>query len=84
MTEITKHPSPHYSDVEWTVTCGGEKIKLAIELQPDGEYCAVDADNYEGESNSVGSWSKSPVGYGKSPVAAVLDFIEQVEDRANA
>ena len=60
--KIEQHPSPHYSDVEWTVTCGGNKIKLSVELQPDGEYCAIDMEQLRAKSDSVGSWSKSPVG----------------------
>lgn len=58
-------------------------IKVSVELQPDNHYHAIDADNYEAESDSEGWWSKSPVGYGKTEQEAIDDLLDQIEDQDN-
>jgi hypothetical protein len=52
--------------------------------QPTGEWVAIDADNYDVESDSVGAWSSSPVGYGLTETAAIRELLEEIEERANA
>jgi hypothetical protein len=52
--------------------------------QPDGFWVAIDADNYEAESDSIGHWSASPVGFGSSETAAIRELLEQIEERLNA
>jgi hypothetical protein len=84
-TKLTRERSDHYCDGYWkAVRDDGLEITISTELQPDGEWSAVDAENYEAESDSVGHWSKSPVGYGRSENDAVMDLLEQIEERANA
>jgi hypothetical protein len=55
-------------------------MKLHTELQPDNQWCAIDLDTYEAESDSEGWWSKSPVGYGKTGQEAIADLTEQMEE----
>lgn len=55
-------------------------MKIQTELQPDGYWSAIDADNYEAESDSEGWWSKSPVGYGKTEQEAIDDLLSELED----
>ena len=57
-------------------------IDLQTELQPDGQWSAIDRNTYEAESDSEGWWSKSPVGYGKTEQEAIADLIEQIEEPA--
>ena len=47
-------------------------MTVVTELQPDGEYSAIDADNFD-----LG-W---PVGYGKSRYQAIIDLAEQMRER---
>jgi hypothetical protein len=51
------------------------EMNIKTELRPDGYWSAIDADNYEAESDSEGWWSKSPVGYGKTEEEAIEDLI---------
>ena len=39
-------------------------MDLKVTKQPNGEWSAIDADNYEAESDRVGAWSTSPQGFG--------------------
>lgn len=57
-------------------------MKISTELTPIG-WQAIDADTYEAESDSVGWWSKSPVGYGATEQEAIDDLIDQIEDQDN-
>jgi len=59
-------------------------MNIHAELQPDGEWRALDLDEYEAESDSEGWWSKSPVGYGKTEQEAIADLLAEIEERANA
>ena len=48
----------------------------------NGEWSAIDADNYDVESDSVGAWSSSPRGYGKTEQEAVLDLFIEITYRS--
>ena len=52
--------------------------------QPDGSWVAIDADNYEAESDSEGWWIKSPAGYGKTELEAIRELLAEIEERLNA
>jgi hypothetical protein len=52
--------------------------------QPDGSWVAIDADNYEVESDSEGWWSKSPAGYGRTETEAIRELLADIEERLNA
>jgi len=51
--------------------------------QPDGWFIAIDADNYEAESDSIGAWSNSPVGYGRTETEAIRELLAEIEERSN-
>lgn len=57
-------------------------MKIQTEFQPNREWRAIDADNYEAECDSEGWWSKSPVGYGKTEQEAIDDLLLEIEERA--
>jgi hypothetical protein len=46
--------------------------------QPDGYWVAIDADNYDVESDSIGAWSNSPAGYGKTELEAVRELLAEI------
>ena len=46
--------------------------------------CEYDLDNYEAESDGVGWWSKSPVGYGSTESEAIADLMNQINRAAPA
>lgn len=59
-------------------------MDIQVRKEPDGLYHAIDADNYEAECDSVGWWSTSAVGYGKTPQQAIEDLLAEIEDRKNS
>ena len=59
-------------------------MKICATHQPTGEWAAVDLDNYEAESDSIGSWSKSPVGYGRTESEAIVDLMNKINGVAPA
>jgi hypothetical protein len=62
----------------------GCEMKLRVTLEPDGYFHAIDLDSYEGESDSVGSWSKSLVGYGKTKWRAIFDLLTEMDEAGRA
>lgn len=56
-------------------------MDLKTTLQPDGSWIAIDADNYEAESDSQGWWSKSPAGWGPTEIDAIRDLLDDIEER---
>jgi hypothetical protein len=58
-------------------------MRIITTLQPDGWFIAIDADNYEAESDSIGAWSNSPAGYGKTKEEAIAELLEEIEERAH-
>ena len=50
----------------------------------NGEWSAIDADTYEVESDSVGAWSASPQGFGTTEQEAIIDLLDEIEDRLHA
>ena len=59
-------------------------MKIEVTQGPDNAWFAIDLDNYEAESDVVGSWSNSPQGIGDTEIEAVRDLLNQIEERANA
>lgn len=57
-----------------------DHVDIYTEFQPDNQWCAIDRNTYEAESDSEGWWSTSPVGYGDTEAAAIADLLEQLED----
>jgi hypothetical protein len=59
-------------------------MKIETSHEPDGYWHAIDADNYEAESDSVGAWSTSPQGVDDTEIGAIRDLLDQIEDRASS
>ena len=44
-----------------------------------GEYQAIDANTYDADHDQDGFFSTSPTGYGKTPLDAIVDLLDQME-----
>ena len=58
-------------------------MKIETFQGPDNAWFAIDEDNYEVESDTVGHWTKSPEGIGDTEIDAVRDLLGQIEERAH-
>lgn len=47
-----------------------------------GEWQSIDADTYDCDCDQDGFFSLSPVGTGRTPLAAIVDLLDQIEERA--
>jgi hypothetical protein len=59
-------------------------MDLKVTKQPCGGWVAIDADNYEVESDSEGWWSKSPAGYGRTETEAIQELLVDMRSRPKA
>ena len=67
-----------YADMVYSATpkvLQGEDMKITTQLCPNGEYYAIDADEYDGAPDSG-----SPQGWGKTEWEAVADLANQFVD----
>lgn len=48
---------------------------------PAGFWNAIDADTYDCDCDQDGFFSTSPVGSGKTPLDAIVDLLDQIEER---
>lgn len=62
------------------------EIAPAVVLDPDGWFRAIDQNNYDVQSDSEGFWTNSPEGYGRTPLDAIIDLLDNMADfeRADA
>lgn len=54
-------------------------MDVACILEPDGFFRAIDRDNYEIDCGHTGFFSTSPTGYGRTPLDAIVDLLDEVE-----
>lgn len=54
------------------------KIRTEHDRTPFGEWSAIDVDSYDGAPDSD---SRTEIGYGETELAAVIDLMEQMQDR---
>lgn len=47
-----------------------------IVLEPDGFFRAIDRNNYDVDCDHTGFFSKSPTGYGRTPLDAIVDLLD--------
>jgi hypothetical protein len=59
-------------------------MDIKTTLQPDGNWVAIDADNYDVDHNGSEFVSNSPAGYGATELEAIRELLAEIEERANA
>ena len=55
-------------------------MNISVEQNYIGEYMAIDDDTYDCDCDQDGYFSTSLVGYGKQPLDAIVDLLDQIED----
>jgi hypothetical protein len=55
-------------------------MNILVEQNYIGEYMAIDSDTYDCDCDQDGFFSTSPVGYGKRPLDAIVDLLDQMEE----
>lgn len=53
---------------------------LSVTLQPDGYFCAIDRNNYDVDCDHTGFFTRSPQGYGRTPLDAIVDLIDNTAE----
>lgn len=53
-----------------------ENFDLAVTLCPDGYFQAIDRNNYDVDCDHTGFFTKSPAGYGRTPLDAIVDLLD--------
>jgi len=55
-------------------------MDIAVDLQPDGYWHAIDRNTYDCDCDDRGYFPTSPVGYGKTKEEAIADLMEKVAE----
>jgi hypothetical protein len=55
-------------------------MNIKVDVNPLGEYTAIDADTYDCDCDQDGFFSTSPVGYGRTEAEAIEDLKDKLED----
>lgn len=53
----------------------------AVILEPDGCFRAIDRNNYDVDCDHTGYFTKSPCGFGRTPLDAIVDLIDETQYR---
>ncbi len=54
-------------------------MNVSVQLDPDSMFRAIDLDNYDVDCDHTGFFSNSPVGYGRTPLDAIVDLLENTK-----
>jgi hypothetical protein len=54
-------------------------MNISVALQPDGNFVAIDRDNYDVDCDHTGFFTRSPTGYGRTPLDAIVDLIDETD-----
>jgi hypothetical protein len=55
-------------------------MDVSVILEPDGFFRAIDHDNYDVDCDHTGFFTTSPVGYGRTPLDAIVDLLDNTEN----
>jgi hypothetical protein len=55
-------------------------INVSVTLDPDGYFRAIDLDNYDVDCDHTGFFSRSPVGYGRTPLDAIVELLDETAE----
>jgi hypothetical protein len=56
--------------------CG---MDISVALQPDSYFVAIDRNNYDVDCDHTGFFTRSPTGYGRTPLDAIVDLLDKTE-----
>lgn len=59
-----------------------DNMDVAVVLEPDGFFRAIDRNNYDVDCDHTGYFTKSPHGYGRTPLDAIVDLIDNTLESA--
>ena len=54
-------------------------LDIAVDVNPIGEFTAIDRNTYDADCDQDGFFSTSPVGYGRTEAEAIADLLEQIK-----
>lgn len=53
---------------------------ISVILEPDGFFRAIDNDNYDVDCDHTGFFTRSPAGYGRTPLDAIVDLLDNAAE----
>lgn len=56
--------------------CG---MDVSVSMQSCGEFVAIDRNTYDVDCDHTGFFTRSPVGYGRTPLDAIIDLLDSME-----
>jgi hypothetical protein len=51
-------------------------MDISVAMQPDRTFVAIDRNNYDVDCDHTGFFTKSPTGYGRTPLDAIVDLLD--------
>lgn len=54
-------------------------MDIVVTLQPDQNFVAIDRNNYDVDCDHTGFFTRSPSGYGRTPLDAIVDLLDMIE-----
>lgn len=54
-------------------------LDVSCILCPDGFFRAIDNNTYDVDCDHTGFFSNSPTGYGRTPLDAIVDLLEEID-----
>lgn len=54
-------------------------MDLSVVQDPTGAFVAIDRNNYDVDCDHTGFFTKSPTGYGRTPLDAIIDLLDCVD-----
>lgn len=58
-------------------------IDPVVVLEWDGFFRAIDRNTYDVDCNEDGFFSTSPIGFGRTPLNAIVDLLDNMDERDN-
>lgn len=55
-------------------------MDISVALQLDGSFVAIDHNNYDVDCDHTGFFTRSPTGYGRTPLDAIMDLLDSMEE----
>lgn len=55
-------------------------MNVSVILEPDGYFRAIDNNNYDVDCDHTGFFTRSPTGYGRTPLDAIVDLLDNTTE----
>lgn len=72
--------TPHPLITELQQAGGLQQMDIQVTQVPTGEFVAIDRNNYDVDCDHTGFFTKSPTGYGRTPLDAIVDLLDNTEE----